>query len=262
MTGAELDLQWAGIRHKTKLLILETEDFIVIVDQDERVYWETVDSYDAKGGHKDMRAWNDFLNRSAYVEITPCGHLNAATRLDFKRLIAEATARALDNDFANTEKMLVDAIAFVTKRNQETSRLWYLSASGTVTAIVLLFGAVFWLCRTDAIASMDMAAFYVVISAVAGVVGAMLSIILRMGKAHLDCSSGRKLHYFEAVSRVAAGCISGAIMYLAIKAGVVGVAVLDAPNSISGQLLLAFVAGASERWMPSIISKFDESAKE
>lgn len=262
MTDEILDTLWAGMRGRTQLLILENERFAVIVDKEDRVYWETSDAYEAEGGHADKQAWNDFLNRSAYVEITPCSHLDVATRLDFKRLVGEATARALDNDYFNAEKMLADAEAFVTNRNQETSRLWYLSASGSVTALVLLIGVSLWLCRAGVIEATGTVAFYVVISAVAGAVGAMLSIILRMGKAHLDCSSGQQLHYLEASSRITAGFISGAMMFLAIKAGVVGEAVLDAPNSLSGQLLLAFVVGASERWMPSIISKFDESAKE
>ena len=249
------------MKDRRKLLILENEYFAVIVDRDDRVYWETSDAYDAKGGHTDMQAWNDFLNRSAYVEITPCGHLDEDTRLDFKRLVAEATARALDNDFPNAEKMLADADKFVTKRNQETSRFWYLSASGIVTAIMLIVGAVLWLCRLNIIPSTGFIAFFAVMSAVAGALGALLSIILRMGKAHLDCSSGEKLHYLEASSRIVAGCISGVVMFLAIKAGVVGEAVFDAPNSLSGQLLLAIIAGASERWMPSIISKFENDIK-
>jgi hypothetical protein len=261
MTNEILDTLWAGMRDKTKLLILENEHFAVIVDNEDRVYWETSDAHEEKGGHTDTQAWNDFLNRSAYVEITPCSHLDESTRLDFKRLIAEATARALDNDFSNAEKMLVEADKFVSKRNQETSRFWYLSASGVVAAFLLIVGAICWLCRFNIIPFTGFIAFFAIISAVAGALGALLSIILRMGKAHLDCSSGQQLHYLEASSRIIAGSISGVVMYLAIKAGVVGEAIFDAPNSLSGQLLLAIIAGASERWMPSIISKFENDIK-
>jgi len=257
MTDEILDRLWAGMREKTKLLIQENERFAVIVDKEDRVYWETSDQYDSDGGHTDTQAWNDFLNRSAIVEITPCGHLDDSTRLDFKRLVAEATARAIDNDFASAEKMLVDAEKFVNNRNQEISRFWYLSASGAVAAIVVIVGLCLWLLRQSIIPITGYIAFYAAVSAVAGALGALLSIILRMGRSHLDCSSGKKLHYLEATSRIVAGCISGVAMFLAIKAGVVGEAVLNAPGSLSGQMLLAIMAGASERWMPSIISKFD-----
>ena len=257
MTNEHLDKLWAGMRDKTKLLILECDDFAVIIDKDEHVFWETSDSYDKKGGHKDLSAWNHFLNQSAYVEITPCSHLDATTRLDFKRLVAEATVRALDNDYANAMKMLDDAKKFVSARNQETSRFWYLSSSGLITAVLLLIGIILWVFKAGVIAVIGFVAFVAIISAVAGATGALLSVILRMGKTQLNCSSGEKLHYLEAASRIVAGAISGVAILLAVKAGVVGVAVFDAPNSLSGQLLLALLAGASERWIPSIISKFD-----
>ena len=64
MTDEILDTLWAGMRDRTKLLILENEYFAVIVDKEDRVYWETSDAYDAKGGHTDTQAWNDFLNKS------------------------------------------------------------------------------------------------------------------------------------------------------------------------------------------------------
>jgi hypothetical protein len=157
--------------------------------------------------------------------------------------------------------MLADADKFVALRNQETSRFWYLSSSGVVAAILLIVGAILWLCRLNIISSIGSIAFFAAISAVAGAMGALLSIILRMGNAHLDCSSGKSLHYLEATSRIFAGSISGIVMFLAIKAGVVGAAIFDAPNSLAGQLLLAIMAGASERWMPSIISKFENDAR-
>jgi len=237
MTDEILDTLWAGMRGKTKLLIQENERFAVIVDVDDRVYWAASDQYDSEGGHADTQAWNDFLNRSAIVGITPCGHLDDSTRLDFKRLVAEATARAIDNDFAGVERMPVDAEKFVNNRNQEISRCWYLSASGSIAAIVVAGGLCLWLLRQSIISITGHIVFFAVISAVAGALGALISIILRMGRSHLDCSSGKKLHYLEASSRIVAGCMSGVAMFLAIKAGVVGEAVLNAPGSLSGQML-------------------------
>lgn len=154
--------------------------------------------------------------------------------------------------------MLDDAVIFLNARNQETSRFWYVSASGFLAVIIFIVGLLLWGFKAQLVYTFGDNLFWIFISSCVAAQGAFLSIILRIGSTNLDCSSGKSLHYLEASCRVVAGCISGAAAMLAIKAGVVGPAILSVNDSIAGQMLFVLAAGSSERLIPSIISKFDD----
>jgi len=237
-------------------LVYFNGQFIVYVDNDCDVDWRTTPAYDAQFP-KDKVAQHEVLNLAATIETTPCQHLGEATALNFKRLVAEGIARALHEDYTNAKRILAKADAFVTLRSQEKSRYWYLSASGWTCAVFGAIGLALWIGRSTVIPIVGLSLFHGLLAGALGAAGAMLSIITRMGKVQLDCLSGKPLHYMEGSSRVVAGSLSGGLVYLALLSGQLLPGLVSAGNSQVAMLFAAFVAGASERWAPSIVSRLD-----
>jgi hypothetical protein len=244
---------WRHIKHA--YLIHADEHFIVFIDRDQDIDWETSPEYDAKG-HQDEYKHNAILNDAAVLEATPCDGVRADMKLQFKRLVGEAIVRSLDHDYVSAEKMLTAARKYISSRSQETSRLWYLSASATVTALFVLLGCVLWFWRADLIRILGFNVFWLAMAAVAGSLGALLSVVGRAGNLKFDCSAGRTLHYLEAASRIGAGALSGVIVALAVHTDVI-LSPLSRGGKMTAIMILAAVAsGAAERLATSIISKF------
>lgn len=79
--------RWSHI--KPKYLIHAAANYIVFIDDDIDVDWESSPQYD-ETGHKNGAKHNAILNEGALLESTPCHGLGVDTRLQFKRLIGEA----------------------------------------------------------------------------------------------------------------------------------------------------------------------------
>ena len=239
-----------------KHLVFVNENFIVYVDEEYDVDWRTTPEYDANSP-KERSTHNEILNLAAAIETTPCQYLEPATTLSFKRLVAEGIARALLEDYGNAKRILAKAETFVTLRSQEKSRYWYLTASGWAGALGGFVGLLLWIYRVPARELLGPVVFDGLLACAAGTLGATLSIITRMGKVQLDCLSGRPLHYMEGASRVVAGGLSGVLVYLALLSGQLLPVILKAGDPQVAVLFAAFVAGASERWAPSIVSRVE-----
>jgi hypothetical protein len=245
--------KWGHIKHT--YLILVEEHFIVFLDEAGDIDWETSLEYDAKG-HKDTHKHNAIINDAALLETTPCDGVRADRKRHFKRLIGEAIARSLDDDYASAETMLAAAGKYISARTLETSRFWYLSASVVATVPFVLFGCALWRWRAEFIQVLGFTVFWLAMSAVAGALGALLSVTTRAGELKFDTSAGRTLHYLEAASRIGTGVLSGVVVALAVHTEVI-LAPLSRGNKMPAIMVLAaFAGGAAERLATSIISKF------
>jgi hypothetical protein len=245
--------KWGHI--KSSYLILAEEHFIVFIDKDGDIDWETSPEYDAKG-HKDDHKHNAILNDAALLEATPCDGVRADRRAHFKRLIGEAIVRSLDDDYASAETMLMAAGKYISARSLETSRLWYLSASAMVAFPLAVFGCAIWLWRTELIQILGFTVFWLAMSAVAGSLGALLSVTTRAGELKFDTSSGRALHFLEAASRIGTGALSGVVAALAVHTEVILAPLSRGDKMPAIMIIAAFAGGAAERLATSIISKF------
>lgn len=252
----DYEAQWAHVKRKE--LIRAAEHFVVVIDLKDKLDWETTPTYDA-AEREDERAQNDILGQAKLLEEYPSACLSHEVVLSFRRLIGEAIVFALDDDYETARKMLNAAAAFFKERSEETSRRWYLSASGLMAIPFGIVGLVLWLARGPIIQYEGATLLWICLSACAGGVGALLSVIWRSGKITLDCSAGRRLHYLEGVSRIWAGALSGTIAGLAVRYGIV-LAPLAHGQALHGVMILAgFAAGAGERIATSIVSEFDSA---
>jgi hypothetical protein len=241
-----------------KYLVLEEDDFMVCIDSEMVVDWNTNEKFQ---GHKDETKHNGVLNRMALLESIPIYALHEQIRLSYKRMLGEAIARSLSGDYNNALNILDAAETFITSRNGELARTWYLSASGVTTGLLVLLSLPLWFGRVTVKCMIGEVLFWLMIASIAGAVGAMFSVIMRMGNAKLDCSAGMKLHILESISRIAAGMISALLVGLTIYSGVLLPALAQTGNKRAFIVLAALVAGASERWAPSLIEHVEKRTK-
>jgi hypothetical protein len=151
--------------------------------------------------------------------------------------------------------MLKAAGTYLQARSQETSRFWYFTASFAMTAPFIVVGVAFWLWRGALTRALGPGLFWLVSSATAGSLGALLSVIGRTGKLTLDCSAGRALHYLEGASRIWAGALSGSIVALAVRTEVILAPLSRGEKTPAVMMLAALARGAGERLATSIISR-------
>ena len=74
-------------------LILDADDFVVFLDSDLDIDWQTSDQYD-EAGPTDSNKHNAILNRAAALECIPNDHHERNVRLNFKRMVGEGVAVA------------------------------------------------------------------------------------------------------------------------------------------------------------------------
>jgi len=251
----DYEKQWPGL--PIKFLILSAENFIVFIDHDIDVDWATADKYSPQ----DPKAHNSILNRAALLESRPCDGLSESIRLNFKRMVGEAIARSLQHDYKNAEQMLLQAEKFVTARNDEIARSWYLGSSAVTASAFVLIGLGLWSFRGWFKVQIGELPFFLIISSVAGAAGALLSVVLRMGKSNVDGLAGRRIHFLEGGFRIVAGTISASVVSLAVYAGVFLPIFTEIKKQNIAMVLAGLVAGISERLVPSLIEKVQPKGK-
>jgi hypothetical protein len=240
-------------------LILNTDRFIVFLDSDLDIDWKTKEKYD-EVGPKDPDEHNGILNRAASLECTPNDHHKRNVRLNFKRMIGEAIARSLDHDYDSAKKMLEQARIYITNRNVETARYWQLSTACLLGLVVAISGLELWASRSHMIDISGESAYFLVMAGVAGSLGAVLSMIFRMGRSFPTSEAPKVLHILEAASRVFAGCLSGLLIAACVNAGLIVPVLRGQGNMHLIMLIAAMASGASERWAPSLVGKFEGSS--
>jgi len=144
-------------------------------------------------------------------------------------------------------------------RNKETSWSWYFSAAYKLTlgcAAILVVG---WLARDQFRSFLGGEAFDVMLGALAGAIGALLSVTTRGNRLVMDANAGEKVHRLEGLSRIGTGVGGALFTALAIKSGVVLGGAHFSGNRLALVLAFCIVAGASERLVPSLVSSFEKA---
>lgn len=242
-------------------LIFDAGDFIVFLDGSLDVDWLTADRY-VEPDPAEMQRRNHILNLAAGLECVPNTHHSWDVRINFKRMVGEGVARALDRDYESATTMLDQSRVYIEDRNVEKARLWQLSTSCITGGTVVILGIILWLYRTSLIEALSGPVYFLVLAGGAGALGAVLSMIFRMGSSFPTSEAPKSLHLLEAISRVFAGLLSGLLITAAIRSGLV-LPILSRSDQVQTALLVAaMVSGASERWAPSLIAQIEKSSNE
>lgn len=242
-------------------LILDGDDFIVFLDAALDIDWLTADEY-VEPDADEMQHRNRILNRAASLECVPNEHHETDIRVNFKRMVGEGVARALSRDCESAAAMLDQARDYIEDRNIEKARLWQLSTGCSIGIAIVVLGLIVWTFRDSLISVWSGPVFFLSLAGGAGALGAVLSMIFRMGSTFPTSEAPESLHRLEAVSRVFAGTLSGILITSAIRSGLV-LPILAKSNEMQAALLVAaIVSGASERWAPSLIAQIEKSSSE
>jgi hypothetical protein len=179
--------------------------------------------------------------------------LNKGQKDIYARLIAEGVARLFQRNLAAAKDALDTAERWITARNRETARRWYLAGTGIVGAICLL--GVSWLFFMDDSVLSEAEPFIaptetLMLGAFVGGLSACLSVVSSSGKATLDIGAGKNMHYLEGILRVIAGMLGALVLILGVMSGLV-----EAIDTLSEVLLVCVAGGLSERLVPSFIDR-------
>jgi len=251
----DFQLRWGTlyVRH----LIYESEkSFIVFLDKNIDVDWKTSDSYDEKGP-QDPKKHNEVLNRAATIECIPNEHHSNSIRVNFKRMIGEGVARSLCHDYDNAERVLGKAENYINNRNIETARFWQLRSGLVLGVCFIPLAIIIWLLRSSLLIQLGETTFFALLSACSGGLGAALSLIFRIGKSQITSEAEQKLHVLEATSRIFGGAISGLLISFLVKLRILVPIFNNASNTHIAMVTAALIAGASERWIPSLIARIE-----
>jgi hypothetical protein len=237
-----------------RTLISKHQDYIVYLDEDSNVWWAT---------KKDLNCFDtpqagEILNEVSYLEAVDVNALRPHQVLAFRRMLGEAVARLLDaRDPKQAKNVLRYARNYMTARYAENARLWYLSASGLATLLVITVIAFFLiLAQGRLVLTADVVSYPVAIAA--GAIGALLSILLRSETVPKDISAGKRLYYSEAVAKILAGMIGALLVALGIETKFF-FGTFQGNNQLALVALFGIAAGASERLIPSLINKVELS---
>ncbi|WP_027867756.1 hypothetical protein [Massilia alkalitolerans] len=252
-TANELQLsqQWADLDVLER--VLETDDFIVFINKSECCDYKTSDKYDAKPP-TDKAKYARLISEASNVENSPHIFLSRHDKIGFKRLICEGIARTLENEYSAAKAAYEAAKAYLERRQNEQSREWYLSAAAITTgALLLVLAVVALVCNLNQVELMAGLGAYLVYVEL-GFVGALLSIVFRMGKTSFDFGAKQRLHYWEACMRVIVGGIAAMVAVFAVKAKLLFGGLVNPDNEVMFLMFLSVAAGALEKWIPSLIA--------
>ncbi len=242
------EMLWQRHDAAIHVLLRRNMNFIVFLDKSLEVDWENTPEHEKLLDAQKVDP-GKIQGRITCLEAVPIDHLSESIRRAFRSILGESMCVALDGDMKGAQSLLGKAEEFITARNHEHARQWYVWAS--VWATIAFVGA------TWAAASLyarmytppDDAKADILTAGMAGATGALLSILLRVGRAPLDPAAGAAIHRLEGAARIAVGVIGAIIVLCAIRSGLV----LPQLRNRHGIALACFVAGASERLASGII---------
>jgi hypothetical protein len=235
-----------------KWLIDSDDDYIVYVDEDDYVEW-TMNS------NAMLANASDLVTRVGWLEAAETEHLAQWQIETYKRLIGEGVARLFERNYKAAVKALDAAEKWITARNQESARIWYLQGTTTGLVIVsLAFLAACWWYSFDGVTLLT-ARPVIYTAAFLGSVGAVLSVLQRSGQTALDIAAGSVVQRVEGLARVATGTIGAAFIALLLRSEAV------LPNLSTSKnkglfLAVCLVAGFSERLVNTLAGGVESSA--
>lgn len=247
---------WKHHKGNYKFIIRITTDYIVFVNNNNDVDWETTDKFDNDlKGLLEEKDHNKYISECQNLDQQPTEGLSESSIISLKKIIGEAIVNCLEFDYEAAKKILVDAEKFRSDRLIEKSREWYLTYTILLTIIFVSF--IFLITKYNLFDIQDNS-LEMINSGAFAIVGACFSIILRSGQLCHASYAGRRLHFLESSSRLLGGFITGLIIYFGLKSEIIFASIITKENSLYLLPLFSIIAGSSERFTPSIITQIEK----
>lgn len=240
-----------------KYLIKKTDDYIIYIDFCNDIDWidcRDLNKYPSVWTKENIDAFNAYTARLDQLQSMPSLNLDEKAILTYKKMLGTAYCLAFEANFARIEQIITDATTFLNNRNKEKSRQFFLEFSLVVTLLSLIV-----YCWQIQISHVEHSIWCH--SIFFGICGSFVSIWTRYGKLSYTGLSSRRLHYLEAFSRQLVGALFAVVALLAMRCGLVFSG--EADKDIYAVMLISFVAGFSERFVPSLMERIvkDETDK-
>jgi hypothetical protein len=248
---------------KIHTIILKTPDRIVYLDDKYDIWWRKADSICrhlpvAEAQVADLESW-------------PMYFLSRANRFAFRSLVANAFAVIYEQDQVGddplppTAKTLFDnARAFYKARTTEKARFWYLLSGIVLCVLAVALACAEVLCPMCSWRVNDPYLHRVILGCLGGGLGASLWMMIRIDTFPSSPESGMPLHVAESIARFLIGVVTGLVIVLAIRSSAAsmlnlgtGTNPVPTPSNADNSwlVLLTIVAGATERFLPNLVSK-------
>lgn len=230
-------------------LIHFTDDkFIIYIDWQDDIDW--IDNRDLKKEgwtQEDIDKYHGYLARLDALQSSPSTYLPHNIIMTFKKMLGSAYVMVMEHNFLEVDNIIAESQLYLDKRNKETSRYLYLLFSGFITIALITLMIVSHYLKCDADLWIDTITF--------GSCGAFVSVWQRYGKINYTGLSSKRLHILEASSRLFVGTIFAVVVVLLMKCKLI-LTQINPAQTIYAYMLLSFVAGFSERFVPSLMEKF------
>ncbi len=181
-------------------------------------------------------------------------------KLSAKRLLGEAIVSELEGDGVGANTAIANAHAYFKHKSTQVSRYWTLQACLATGGLMALLGIIAALLRIRLGEALGQLPFLLALCFCAGCIGAVLFVVLRLGKQpHVDSTAERHLHYMEGAARIIGGGIAGILVGGMVKLGLVLPIFGKAGEETLAMCAAAMLAGASEHLAVGIITKVESN---
>jgi hypothetical protein len=239
--------------------------YVVYISQDLSLHWYYNTTVDPISAAPIFNRACELLAKSEFLRQT-FGRRNL---ISARRLIGQGLAVMFSTqNQAHANAALDTAEKFIAQRGRETSRGWYFGPFFVFVAASIVIGLILYKRGQTQITTVPL------VCCLAGGIGAFISTAI--GNERIPCapSAGWILHFLEALLRYTIGFTAGLIVWLA-TAGNLAIGFLNLPSTpstnppsgdhslanIFALITVALFSGASERLLPSLIARFDDSTK-
>ena len=228
------------------------DGYIVYIDPENDIDWK--DTRDKSAWKEEERAaFAQCIGKLTDADAEPTGHLDFETIRKFRIKTGAGYVLALNKCFGDVDRAIAEALHFIRQRKSEKARQLFLIYSTLIVAFVL---GLWCINQNTQTVPTDW-----VLALLFGVLGAYFSIWTRYGKLIMTGLSSKTLHFLETLTRMIIGAISASVLVLAVKAKILLPDLVHAsPEWIFG--LIGFVAGFSERIIPSLVEAFSKKIVE
>lgn len=170
-----------------------------------------------------------------------------------KNRVAHTLSTCLTSDTIDGNAEFDKLIAEITKEHEESleNRAFYLAPCIASTAILFV-----WALSITALKASHAIYWQVVIALLAASIGGSISILSNVRKLHFEEYTSKYYYFCIGVERVFLSFIVGAVAFISIKAGVLLPTIMSA--DYWAIMMVLVVAGFSETYVPSILSKFEK----
>lgn len=226
----------------------ECDGYIVFIDdQNDLDYIDTRSGIDTDQKKQITAA----IAKLQKAEAAHTRHLPEEHQLEFKRTLGAGYILALNCQFEGIDEIIGSANDYLKKRDREYTRELFLRSGLPLVLISAISGLSLYIFTTYR----DAWVFGILF----GILGAFVSIWTRYGKEVFTGHAHNVLHYLECTSRILIGSIFAVIAMIGIRCHLL-LPELEGSDLLYACSIASFIAGFSERFIPSIIERVTDDS--